>query len=122
MNSIETHLCEVNPCSTYLISVKFEEEVYKFLLRKDEIVGETLCLLENEREYVLLHEEQAMKTGGYITGQLKKDLFKGWLWISVNESGIYRKKVTELELETYQFIKESINIDIGNKKGQTPLM
>ncbi|MGH0460699.1 hypothetical protein [Bacillus cereus] len=103
-----------------MISVKFEEEVYKFLLRKDEIVGETLCLLENGREYVLLHEEQAIKTGVYITGQLKKDLFKGWLWISVNESGIYRKKVTELE--TYQFIKESINIDIGNKKGQTPLM
>lgn len=92
MNSIETHLNEVNPCSAYLISVKYKEKVYKFLLLKDKIVGETLCLFEDERDYFLLHEEQAMKTGVYISDQLKKDLFKGWLWISVNESGLYKKR------------------------------
>ena len=122
MGNIEAHLYEVNPQGIYIIKILVEGEVYKFLLRKDELVGETLCLVENEREYVLLHEEKAMKTGILISEQLKKELFKGWLWIYMNEFGLYRKKVTELELETYKFIKKNINIDIGNKKGQSPHM
>ncbi|MBJ8052686.1 hypothetical protein JDS87_11955 [Bacillus cereus] len=116
MDKIETHLYEVNPHGMYIIKILVEGEVYKFLLLTDGLVGEILCLVENEREYVLLHEEKAMKTGILISEQLKKELFEGWLWIYVNEFGLYRRKVTELELETYKFIKQNISIDIGNRK------
>ncbi|GAB6437162.1 MULTISPECIES: hypothetical protein [unclassified Bacillus (in: firmicutes)] len=122
MNKIETHVYEVKSSSSFIIKVLVQGEVYKFLFRKDELVGERLCLLVNEMEYVLLHEEKAIQTGIFITEQLKKGLFEGWLWINVNELGLNKMKVTELELEIYKYIKENIKIDIGSSQNQSPLM
>ncbi|WP_212959061.1 hypothetical protein, partial [Bacillus sanguinis] len=93
MNKIETHVYEVKSSSSFIIKVLVQGEVYKFLFRKDELVGERLCLLVNEMEYVLLHEEKAIQTGIFITEQLKKGLFEGWLWINVNELGLNKMKV-----------------------------
>ncbi|MGN4443394.1 hypothetical protein ACTFOB_00355 [Bacillus cereus group sp. MYBK79-1] len=122
MSIVEIHLYEVNPSNVFIIKTPVQGEVYTFLLRKNELVGESLCIVVNEMEYVLLHEDKAIKSGIILTNQLRKELFEGWLWINVNEFGLNRRKATKLELEIYKYIKQNINIDIGNEKGQSPLM
>ncbi|WP_225990135.1 MULTISPECIES: hypothetical protein [unclassified Bacillus (in: firmicutes)] len=96
----------------FIIKTPVQGEVYTFLLRKNELVGESLCLVVNEMEYVLLHEDKAIKSGIILTNQLRKELFEGWLWINVNEFGLNRRKVTKSELEIYKYIKQNINIDL----------
>ncbi|EMA6342828.1 hypothetical protein ACH0R4_RS05155 [Bacillus cytotoxicus] len=116
---------DVNESVSCIIKVPVEANEYTFLFHKDLILGESIFLLEDERQYSLMNEEIVTKIGAITSEQLKNDFFgdlKGWVWIAVDDVDLYRRKATEQEVEIYWHIKENIKANLIDKMRKAPLI
>ncbi|SDY39687.1 hypothetical protein [Bacillus sp. 166amftsu] len=92
---MEMQIFDVNESVSCIIKVPAESKEYTFLFRKDSTFMGSVFLLEDERQYSLMNEEIVTKTGAITSEQLKRDFFgdlKGWVWITVDDVGLYRRK------------------------------
>lgn len=122
---MEMQIFDVNESVSCIIKVPTESKEYTFLFRKDSIFGESVFLLEDERQYSLMNEEIVTKIGAITSEQLKRDFFgdlKGWVWIEVDDVGLYRRKATDQEIGVYQYVKENIKANLVDKMSRAPLM
>ncbi|PFD95620.1 hypothetical protein COE15_01130 [Bacillus cereus] len=115
---MEMQIFDVNESVSCIIKVPAEPKEYTFLFRKDSILGEPVFLLEDERQYSLMNEEIVTKIGAITSEQLKRDFFwdlKGWVWIEVDDIGLYRRKATNQEVEMYKYVKGNIKENLADK-------
>lgn len=122
---MEMQVFDVNESVSCIIKVPVDASEYTFLFHKDSILGESLFLLEDERQYSLMNEEIVNKIGAITSEHLKRDFFgdlKGWVWIQVDDVDLYRRKATEQEVNIYWYVKENIKINLIDKMSKALLI
>ncbi|PEU18133.1 MULTISPECIES: hypothetical protein [unclassified Bacillus (in: firmicutes)] len=122
---MQMQIFDVNESVSCIIKVSADQNEYTFLYRKGLLIGESIFLLEDERQYSLMNEEMVTKTGVFTSEQLKKDFFgelKGWVWIAVDDVDLYRRKAIEQEVEMYWYVKGNIKANLIDKMSKSPLI
>ncbi|WP_002147237.1 hypothetical protein [Bacillus cereus] len=102
---------------TRMIVANIDEKEYHFIVREHSLVGKVISLFENGKEYGLIDKQIAVRDK-FIRSELTKlehfniDMLynsPGWIWVGMNQFGLYAREATPNEVEIFMRLKENVN-------------
>ncbi|EEL70371.1 hypothetical protein bcere0026_26690 [Bacillus mycoides] len=100
-----------------MIVANIDEKEYHFIVREHSLVGKVISLFENGKEYGLIDKQIAVRDK-FIRSELTKlehfniDMLynsPGWIWVGMNQFGLYAREATPNEVEIFMRLKENVN-------------
>ena len=102
---------------TRMIVANIDEKEYHFMVREHPLVGKVISLFENGKEYGLIDKQIAIRDKFIRSEFTNLEHFNidmlynspGWIWVGMNQFGLYAREATLNEVEIFMRLKENIN-------------
>ncbi|RWS44874.1 hypothetical protein EKA14_03590 [Bacillus mycoides] len=102
---------------TRMIVANIDEKEYHFIVREHPLVGKVISLFENGKEYGLIDKQIAIRDKFIRSEFTNLEHFNidmlynspGWIWVGMNQFGLYAREATLNEVEIFMRLKENVN-------------